>query len=253
MNNSRSFGKMRNTPRYAVGQVSSRTNKQVALGYGVVGIFRTMHAHVPQVQGVCARKSSFTHERAYHGNLHGVHQRHQGFACVCTYHAATRNYERFACFANKHGSLAHLLRIALYRGFIARDVYGFRPSKFKFLPCNVAWHVYKHRAWAPRACHMEGFSKSFRELVGFTQQIGMLHHGQRDAKNISLLERIGPDNRGGHLGRYYHQRHAVHIGCCNARDRVGGTRAAGHQHYARFTGCTRVTVGFMHRRLFMPG
>ena len=81
----------------------------------------------------------------------------------------------------------------------------------------------------------------------------MLGDRHRDALDISLLEGVPAQQRGGHVAGEGNHRHAVHIGGGNAGDKVGGTGAAGGKHHAGAACGAGVAVRRVGRALLMRG
>ena len=79
----------------------------------------------------------------------------------------------------------------------------------------------------------------------------MLGNGHRDALNVGFLKAVLAKARRGYVAGEGHHGHRVHIGCGNAGDQIGGTRAAGGQHHTGAAGGTGITVCRVGRALFM--
>ena len=79
----------------------------------------------------------------------------------------------------------------------------------------------------------------------------MLHDGHGDAHDVGLLERVRADDAARHLACDDDERHRVHVGRRDARDRVRGPRAAGDDGHAHVARGARVAVRLVHGALFV--
>jgi len=98
---------------------------------------------------------------------------------------------------------------------------------------------------------MERLVDDVRKVLRIRDQPVMLGAGARDADGIGLLKGVVADHEGGHLARQHDKRDAVHQRVGQARHRVGGTRAGGHEHDAGPAGRARIALGGMDRGLFV--
>ena len=81
----------------------------------------------------------------------------------------------------------------------------------------------------------------------------MLGNGHRDALNVGFLKAVLTKARRGYVAGEGHHGHRVHIGCGNAGDQIGGTRAAGGQHHAGAARCAGIAIGRMRSALLVGG
>ena len=81
----------------------------------------------------------------------------------------------------------------------------------------------------------------------------MLDHRHGNAHDVGFLERIGAHERAWNLACDHNKRYRVHVGSCDSRDRIGGSRTACDQGDANIACCTRIAVGLVHRTLLVTG
>ncbi|MPN31563.1 hypothetical protein SDC9_179037 [bioreactor metagenome] len=81
----------------------------------------------------------------------------------------------------------------------------------------------------------------------------MLGNGCGNAANISFLEGILANQRDSDLTGDGDQRHRIHVGGSNTGNQIGSPWPRGGKTYAHLAGSPGITVGRMHRSLFMTG
>ncbi len=117
---------------------------------------------------------------------------------------------------------------------------------------RVFGNIDHHRAGPSGGRDVERLLDDQRNLGDILDQEAVFHNGARHTDHVGFLERIGAYQVARHLAGDDHQRYRIHVGRRNPSDRVGGAGTRGDQHDTRTPSGTRVTVGHMSRRLFVP-
>ena len=81
----------------------------------------------------------------------------------------------------------------------------------------------------------------------------MLRDGHRDPGDIHLLKGILPQKGEIHIAGDCHNGHGIHVGCGNARDKIGGAGAAGGKADPHLSAGPGIAVRRMGSSLFMRG
>ncbi len=90
------------------------------------------------------------------------------------------------------------------------------------------------------------------QLTGAAHEEVVLRYGQRDARDVRLLERVPADERPGHVARDGYQGNRVHKRRGQAGHQIGGAGARRGQADARAAGGARIAVGHVGRALLVP-
>ena len=99
---------------------------------------------------------------------------------------------------------------------------------------------------------MERLVQHARQIADGLNEIVVLGAWARDADRVALLECVVADQVRRHLPGEAHQGGRVHERVGEPSDGVGGAGAGGHQDAADFAGRARITLGSVHRTLFVP-
>ena len=89
----------------------------------MIGVVRTVHAHVPKVERIGCWECALCHERGDHGDLQRLCDREQLLFGVRSDDAATDVEDRALRFLHHVHGLADLARIALHRWLVGRNVH----------------------------------------------------------------------------------------------------------------------------------
>ncbi len=234
--------------------IESRANGQqhIAVLHGIVGLDGAVHAQHAQETGIGCGECTQTHEGVGDGATHQINQSTQFGRGLAHEHAATgvdvgalgrlqqlQGLADLSTMATTHGVVGphfNVLRIAGVADLLERHVLG---------------DVHHHRARTSRAGNVKRLFHGLSQVFDVLDQKVVFHDGARDAHGVALLEGIHANRRCGHLTRDDHHGDAVHVGRGNARDGIGYARTRGHQRHADITGGTRITIGGMHRGLFV--
>ena len=118
---------------------------------------------------------------------------------------------------------------------------------------NVLGHVNEHGAGAVGLGDAERLADGVGQLLDRLHEIVVLRDGQRDARDVDLLEGVGADEGVGHVARDGDERGGVEVCGGNARHEVRGARARSGDDDADLAGGTGIAVGRMGGSLLMSG
>ena len=246
-------GELGELARHAVGEARTAGDDEVGLGHCEVGVLRAVHADRADVERVGSRERPLSHKRGDHGQLQRVGQLDQLIGGTGADHTAADV---------EHGALgtldaldrrADLLGIAAVGGAIRGKVHLIGIVEDHLLRQDVGRNVDQHRARTAGCGDMERFAEGGRQLIGGLQQEGVLDHGHGDPDDVGFLEAVSADDAARHLAGDDYERHAVHIGGCDAGNGVGGAGAGGDDDDADVARGARIAVGLVHRTLLMTG
>ena len=242
------LGKGLGFQRHTVREAGTHRDQHVTVGHGPVGGVTAVHAQHADVHGVAVRHHTGRHQGVGGRDLGLVQQIPQRLAGGRAAHAAAKVHQRALCRVDQVGCPAHLLRI---KGGHRAD--GLRLLVFKLAHggSHILGDVHQHRALAAALCNTEGRAHGIGQLFHPAHREVVLGNGHRDALNVGFLKAVLAKARRGYVAGEGHHGHRVHIGCGNAGDQIGGTRATGGQHHAGAAGGTGITVCRVGRALFM--
>ena len=118
---------------------------------------------------------------------------------------------------------------------------------------NVLGHVDEHGAGAIGLGNAERLANGVSQFLDRLHEIVVLRDGQRDARDVDLLEGVGADEGVGHVARDSNERGGVKVGSGDASHKVGGTGARGGNDDADLAGGAGITVGCVGGSLLMGG
>ena len=127
-----------------------------------------------------------------------------------------------------------------------------RPGKLFLGLQQVGGDVDHYRPRTPAACPVKSFGDRLRNLVNRANQTAPLGQRERHAENVSLLKRIGADQRAAHLPRDADQGNRIHLRVGNACDQIGRAGPAGRHGNAHFARNPRITFRRENRALLVP-
>ena len=117
---------------------------------------------------------------------------------------------------------------------------------------RVLGDVDVNRAGTTASGDVEGFGEDAGQVVRVADQVVVLGHRQRDAVDVDLLERVLADQRGRHVARDGHHRHAVELGRADARDEVRRAGTGGAHAHADLARGAGEAVGSVRAALLVP-
>ena len=98
---------------------------------------------------------------------------------------------------------------------------------------------------------MEGLVDGGGQMLDILDQVVVLGAGPGDAHDVHFLKGVVADQAGGHLAGEHHDGDGVQVGRGNARHRVGGAGARGHQGHPHLGRGPGIAVGGVDRSLFV--
>ena len=116
---------------------------------------------------------------------------------------------------------------------------------------DVFGNIDHDRTGTAAGSDMERLMQHMRQIGDRFDQIIILSAGPGDADGVAFLKGVIADEMGRHLPGNGDQRHRVAQCVGQAGDRIGRARARRHQHRADLSGRARITLGGMHRALFV--
>ena len=244
------LGKSLGVQRHTVREAGTHRDQHVTVGHSPVGGVTAVHAQHADVHGVAVRHHTGRHQGVGGRDLGLVQQIPQRLAGGRAAHAAAKVHQRALCRVDQVGCPAHLL---LIKGGDGAD--GFRLLGFKLAHggSHILWNVHQHRALAAALCNAESCAHGVGQILDPAHREVVLGDGHGNALNVGFLKAVLADARGGYVAGKGHHGHRVHVGRGNARDQIGGTRAAGGQHHAGAAGGPGVTVCCMGGSLLVSG
>ncbi|CAH2600075.1 protein of unknown function [Rhodovastum atsumiense] len=235
--------------------VEARADRQhdIAAMHGEVGFIGAVHAQHAQELRIGGREGAESHQRAGAGEAglaHELRQRLGGARAGIDHAAAGVDHRPLGCLQHRHGAgdlgLVRLglrpvgavrrLGRALVRGLADQDVLR---------------QVDHHRAGPAAAGDVERLVDGAGEVARTLDQIIVLGGGAGDAGGVGFLEGVVADQVRRHLAGEADDGNAVQQRIHQSGHRIGGARAAGHQHHAHLAGGAGIALGGVHGRLFM--
>ena len=117
---------------------------------------------------------------------------------------------------------------------------------------SVLGQVDVDRARTARRGDMEGLGEDTRDVVGIADKVVVLGAGQRDARDVDLLERVLAQERRDDVACDGDDRDGVEHGVADAGDQVRSSGAGRAEADADAAGRTSVAVGGVGRALLVP-
>ena len=145
----------------------------------------------------------------------------------------------------------HRLRQFIHALAIARKRQSPFTSEHPPPVLNIFRNIHHHRPRATAAGDVKGFFHDHGNVTRILDQEVVFDDGPRDPHGIALLKGIEANRGGGNLTGDHDQGNAVHIGRGNTSDRIGHAGAGSDQGHANFSRGAGISVGGMHRRLFV--
>ncbi len=151
------------------------------------------------------------------------------------------------------GGRRHRLGVPLARHRVAWEMEGLGLGIEKDLARYVLGHIDQNGARPAGAREVKGLAHHARDVLDVLDQVGVLHAGIGDARDIGLLEGVQAQNEGRALSADDDERNRVHERRKQPRDRVGRAGARGDEGDADLPRCPCIAVGHMDRTLLVPG
>jgi len=212
-----------------------------------------MHPDHPEGEGVGFREGPFSQEGTDHRGLEFFRQGPHFLVRFGNDSSVPYQQERpFRAFKHPgHGFDAFDIDFGGDR--VSRQVHG-RIDHFgrKRGGGNIFGQINQNRAGPVGVRDKKRFFDDPRDIIYVIDQIAVLDDRHSDADDIRFLERVFPQHGPDRLSRQDNDRNRIHHGGHNAGHGVGGSGAAGYANNPRPSGHAGVTVGHMHRRLFVP-
>ena len=209
-----------------------------------------MHAHHPDVHRVAVGHDACGHQGISRRDLGLLQQVAQGLAGSCAAHAAAKVDQRALRRIDQVCRPLHLLRVEGGHGTDRLRIFG---GELTHRRRHVLGDIHQHRALAAALCNAEGRAHGIGQILYPAHREVVLGNGHRDALNVGFLKAVLAKARRGYVAGEGHHGHRVHIGCGNAGDQIGGTRAAGSQHHAGASGGAGIAVCRVSRALLVGG
>ena len=136
-----------------------------------------------------------------------------------------------------------------------RGVKGQRLSRFIIEQrlLNVLGDVDQHGTRTTRRGNLEGLANGGGKVLDLAHEVVVLGDGQRDARDVDLLEAVSTDERVGHVAGNSHERNRIEVGGGDARHEIGGAGARGGDDHAGLAGGAGVAVGRVGGSLLVGG
>ena len=228
-------------------------DEQVRLLDGQVGVGHAVHSRHPHVKEVLRRERAEAQESSDDGYLGLLGQLLQLLVGAGDGDSVPRQDDRPLGLGYELCGALYLGRVPLGGGLVARHSQRLRIDELVLLGEHVTGDVHQDWAWPACAGDVEGLLDGLGYLGGAHQQVVVLGDGQRDARDVRLLEGIAAYGPAGDLAGDGHHRHRVHVGAGEASDQVGGARARGSHANAHPSGGAGVAVGGHGGALLVPG
>ena len=234
----------------AVVETRAAGNDAVGLVHADGAGIMAVHALHAQEAGMVGGHAGDTHHRAAHGRVDLVGKGEQLVGRSGGDEAAAEVDEGTLGGVDDFGSLldTHLFggmhRVGGHDG--GGDVLG--QGRL-----NVLGHVDEHGAGTVGLGDAERLADGVGQLLDRLHEIVVLRDGQRDARDVDLLEGVGADKGVGHIARDGNERGGVEVGGGDAGHKVGGTGARGGNDDADLAGGAGITVGCVGSSLLMGG
>ncbi len=200
---------------------------------------------------MAVRECAAGHQRGHHGDPGQLRQVQQLCARLATDHAAADVEHRLARRGDQLGGLANLLGVRLRVGLVAGQLHRRRPAERALPLQHVLRDVDEHRAGTPGGGDVERLGQHARDVVAVADQVVVLGDRHRDAGDVGLLERVGPDHRPADLAGDRHDGYRVHLRVGDRGDEVGGAGTGSRHAHADAAGGVRVAAGGVTGALLM--
>ena len=234
--------------RHTVRETGAHRDQNVAVGHSAVGGVAAVHTHHADVHRVAIGHNACGHQGVGCGDLGLVQQIPQRLAGSGAAHAAAEVHQRTLGSVDEVGCPLDLLFI---KGSDRADLFRLLGGELADSCGHVLGDVHQHRAFAAALCDAERGPHGIGQLFHPAHREVVLGDRHRDALDVSFLEAVLAQTRGGHVAGKGHHGHRVHISGSNAGDQIGSTRAAGGQHHAGAAGGAGVAVRCVGRTLLM--
>ncbi len=243
-----------NLARHPVIEPDADGYQEVALRHRVVRGLGAVHPEHPEVERVIAGDGAEPHQGRRDGDPCRLDELQEFGRCPREDHAPAGIDERALRSCNKVYRLVDLADMPLIGGLVTAEGDCLRDGFAvpHLARADVFGEIDQHRTGPSGPGDVEGFLNDAIEIVGIFDQIVVLRHRHRDPGDVRLLERIVPEEAGGHLTGERHDRNGVHIRRRDPCNQVARAGAGGGKAYAYAAACTRVPVGRVRRCLLMP-
>ncbi len=155
---------------------------------------------------------------------------------------------------DEFGRLAHQHRVAEGHRVVAGEVQLVdrrRPVPLHGRIGDVLGQVDQDGTRPTRCRHVEGGRHDPRDFCRVLDQPIVLGDAHGDARDVALLEGVGPDGARRDLTRHHDERGRVHVGVGQRCHDVRGTGAAGDHRHPRLAGDHRVPLGHVSGALLV--
>lgn len=237
---------------HAVIEARADSDEQVAMMHRVVGVGRAVHPQHPQREGVRLGEGALAHQRRGGGDGEPLGELAHFFVAPGVDGSAAHVEDR------ARGCVQELRRAGDLHGMplggrpVTADLCRALGGRvLEIATGDVPGQVNHHGAGPAGRGDMERLVDHPREIARVLDQVVMLHHGERDAKGVCLLEGVLANVKGGHLAGERHNRDGVHVGVGDSGDQVGGSGTGGADAYSDAPGRARVTIRHMGAALFV--
>ena len=232
--------------RHTVAEAHADGNEHIALLLlqidGIVAV-HAQHAHIERMVG---RKGRKPQHRTTCGDVGFFQELNQFALCIAEFDPLPHKGQRLLGIVDELGSLTDSLSIELRIRHIGTHEADLAGLPVDLLDLRVLGKVEHHRTRTTRTGDVERTAHSPRHILSMTDLIAPLRDRLRHTYEVDLLKGIGTQGANGHLTGNHHNRRRVEHGISDTRQRVGDTRATGHQgdtHLTRYAGITLGSMG----------
>ena len=153
---------------------------------------------------------------------------------------------------NQLRGLGNLARVSVNLRFVTADVHRCRIVIRCLLHLGILGDVNDDGPRLPGARDVKRLGDDIRHLVATFDEVAVLADRARHTDNVTLLEGIAADVMRKNLSGNRHHRDRVHVGGCDAGDKVRRARARCRKGDSNFSSGAGVSISGVRTALFVP-
>ena len=222
---------------------------------GAVHMLPAMHPHVAIGERIALVNDADAKECPCHRDLRLTGELKKFALCLCDEDAVSGKDDRSLRRGDRIGEHLDLTRVTIKLRSVPRKAR--LNLRLRWMWCSGFTHqrilgdVHVHGARSTTARNVERLGDGVRNLIRTADQVVVLRHWQRDARDVDLLEGILPEQDARNVAGDRNHGDRVEHGGADPRHKVRCARARGAKADAHFPRRAREAVGGVCRRLLV--
>ena len=225
--------------------------KQITVGNCHICCICAVHSEVSNKKRMLRRDSTAAHDCSYDRNLSFFNYRSKNLICICNIDTATCQEQRLFCLLKHLQGFFELAHMYACIWFVTTDVHSFWILGTAKFCHNIFWKIDKDRTRTTGSCNIKSFFDNATEIFTITNRNTIFGNASCDTNDIYFLECIISDQMSCNLSGETYKGNTVIVCSSQSGNKVGSSGTAGNKADTNFTGCSCISISFMHQSLFV--